>query len=156
MKAIACALMLGAVLASAANPEKGPYSPRISSDFIRAGGEAYPTALGARPWKAEDPATYSGQFVDISDPALTVNIRVAKDKHGDWLADGDWKLKDLREHPQSVSWFRAPMEFDTRHTYAYGGRGSLFIFFVHYRDPDAKDGELRQAVLIGDRLFARK
>jgi hypothetical protein len=156
MKATVCAFLLCVATASAANPEKGPYTPKMSSDFVRAGGEAYPTALGARPWKTEDPAAYSGEFVDVANPALTVSVKVTKDRNGEWLADGEWKLIDLREHPQTVTWTRASMEFGTKHTYAYGGRGTLFIFFVNYRDPDAKDGEPRQAVLIGDHLFARK
>jgi hypothetical protein len=156
MKLVVLALMLAASIACAAKPEQGPYSPTMSSDFLGSDGELYPTALGVRPWKTEDPSAYSGQYVDTANPAFKVTIKVKQSPNAEWLCDGDWRVSDHREHPRTVSWTRAAVELDTKHTYAYGGRGTLFIFFVQYRDPNAKDGEAKPALMIGDHLFTRK
>ncbi len=126
MKATAfLAMGLLAAGTHAVQPEKGPYSPRMSSDYLGTDGELYPVAIGVRPWKPEDPANYAGQYTDVANPALSVNLRVNKAKDGEWTTDGEWKLKDLREHPRVVSWKRASMEFESKHTYAHAGRGTL-------------------------------
>ena len=157
MKAIALfAMCLLAIAMEAAQPEKGPYAPQLSSDYLGADGELYPSAIGVRPWKSEDPTTYGGEYTDMANPALGVKLRINKDKDGTWTAGGEWKLKDLREHPRVVSWTRASMELESKHTYAHAGRGTLFVFFVQYRDPGAKGGEPTPAVMIGDHLFAKK
>ncbi len=149
-------MCLVAAAAQAIQPEKGPYAPRLSSDYLGADGELYPIAIGVRPWKPEDPASYAGQYTDVANPALSVKLQVNKAKDGNWTTAGEWKLKDLREHPRVVSWTRASMELESKHTYAHAGRGTLFVFFVQYRDPGAKGNEPRPAVMIGDHLFAKK
>jgi hypothetical protein len=157
VKTISLLILLAATTFAAPKPEDGPYSPTMSADFRRK-GELYPAALGIRPWKTEKPADYSGHFVD-ADSQSTIDLQVitrGAENRGEWLVHGSWKMDQDAQAPRAITWAGASLELESKHAYAYAARGCLFLFFVQYRDPDRESGDLRPAVLVGDRLFVRE